>query len=86
MDKYHAINQLVFFLYNFPDYHEVFDWISKHENVCGKDHLIYKWKGYCESYGNPEEAWLRFYLDCDAEIRRALIDYCTTVYPLQKSI
>ena len=86
MDKYHSINQFVYLLFNFPNYHSVFDWIAQHESICGKDHLIAKWEGYCDTYGCAELAWIQLYLNCDAEIRRAIIDYCTEVFEMQKSI
>lgn len=77
--KYPTTEAVVFFVFNFPDYHEVIHWIAQHQHVCGEDHLREKWERLADVYSSAE-AWLRFYADCDTEIREAITDYITEVF------
>lgn len=77
--KYPVTEAVIVFTFNFPNYIEVIKWIAEHQGVCSYGHLLAKWEWLADTYSSAE-AWLRFYMDCDAEIREAMIDYITEVY------
>ena len=77
--KYPVTEAVIVFTFNFPNYHEVIKWIAEHQHVCSYDHLLAKWERLADTY-SATEAWLRFYMDCDAEIREAMTDYITEVF------
>lgn len=72
--KYPITEAVIVFCFNFPNYHEVIKWISEHQNTCSYDHLLAKWEKFADVYSSAE-AWLRFYMDCDEDIREAMTDY-----------
>lgn len=77
--KYPVIEAVIVFVFNFPNYHEVIHWIAEHQHVTNEEHLREKWERFADLY-SPAEAWLYFYMDCDAEIREAMVDYITEVF------
>ena len=72
--KYPITEAVVLFCFNFPNYHDVIKYISEHQETCSYDHLIAKWEKFADVYSSAE-AWLRFYMDCDDDIREAMTDY-----------
>ena len=72
--KYPITEAVVLFCFNFPNYHDVIKYISEHQETCSYDHLLAKWEKFADVY-SPAEAWLRFYMDCNEEIREAMTDY-----------
>lgn len=80
--SYPMTEAVIVFMFNFPNYREVIKWIADHQNVCSYDHLLSKWEQFTNTY-SPAEAWLRFYMDCDTEIREAMTDYITEVFAPQ---
>lgn len=72
--KYPITEAVVLFCFNFPNYHDVIKYISEHQETCSYDHLLAKWEKFADVY-SLAEAWLRFYMDCDEEIREAMTDY-----------
>lgn len=80
--KYPVTEAVIVFTFNFPNYHEVIKWIAGHQHVCSYDHLLAKWERFADIY-SPDEAWLRFYIDCDADIREAMTDYIVEVFAPQ---
>ena len=77
--SYPMTEAVILFTFNFPNYHEVIKWIAEHQHVCSYSHLLAKWERFADTYSSAE-AWLRFYMDCDAEIREAMTDYITEVF------
>ena len=72
--KYPVTEAIVVFCFNFLNYHEIIKWISEHQKSCSYSHLLRKWEMFANVY-SPAEAWLRFYMDCDEDIREAMTDY-----------
>lgn len=77
--KYPLIKAMIFFTFNYSDYREVIHWIAEHQHTCNEDHLRAKWMHYANTYSSAE-AWLRFYTDCNEDIREAMVDYIVQVY------
>lgn len=77
--KYPVTEAVIVFMFNFPNYYEVIKWIAEHQHVCSYGHLLSKWERFADTY-SAAEAWLRFYMDCDTEIREAMTDYITDVF------
>lgn len=77
--SYPMTEAVILFTFNFPNYHEVIKWIAEHQHVCSYSHLLSKWERFADTYSSAE-AWLWFYMDCDAEIREAMTDYITEVF------
>lgn len=77
--KYPVTEAVIAFVFNFPNYIEVIHWIAEHQHVCNEEHLREKWEDFADHYSSAE-AWLRFYMDCNAEIREAMVDYITQIF------
>ena len=77
--SYPMTEAVILFTFNFPNYHEVIKYISERQETCSYDHLLAKWEKFADVYSSAE-AWLRFYMDCDSEIREAMTDYIVEVY------
>lgn len=83
-NKYQAVNQFIYFAFNFPNSTEVIHWIAGHQHTCNEEHLQNKFSGYCKE-NDPAKAWMLLYLDCNEDIRRAIVDYATNIYTMQKT-
>lgn len=83
--KYLAIKMAMYFLYNFPPYREVIHWIYEHQNQCNEQHILDKIEDAFKHTNSSVEAWTRFYLECDDQLRKAFVDYICEVYA-QKSM
>lgn len=73
------VEAVIVFAFNFPNYHEVIRWIADHQHRCSYEHLLQKWEHFADVY-SPVEAWLYFYMDCDADIRESMTDYIVEVF------
>ena len=77
--KYLTMELVMYFFMNFPPPEEVINWIAQHQHVCNEAHLLDKWNEMAPY--RSAEAWIRFYLEMDEEIREAMVNYITEIYP-----
>lgn len=72
--KYLLAKIIIYFLYNYPDYKQFCHKIFLRQTHCNEQHILSKIEDAFAHTNSGVEAWTRFYLECDDELRKAFVD------------